>query len=165
MILEVSWDDLKFEVQLQGAKGKQTVRLGEKQMSCDWVRLPGGRYSVILDGRVFDLAIYSDGPSCTVQGRDGQFVFRVHDPSRAISDEETEDPETGMARLCADMPGKVIRVLVKKGEMVQYEQPLVVLEAMKMQNEIRSPKTGRILQVGVHEGKAVGNGDFLVSIE
>jgi pyruvate carboxylase subunit B len=63
------------------------------------------------------------------------------------------------------MPGKVIRVLVKPGDKVCYDQGLLVLEAMKMQNEIRAPKAGIVKDIGVQPGGTVGAGDFLISLE
>jgi pyruvate carboxylase subunit B len=62
------------------------------------------------------------------------------------------------------MPGKVVRVLVAAGEAVEARQGLVVVEAMKMQNEIRAPKSGLVDRVFVREGQAVTSGEPLVSI-
>jgi pyruvate carboxylase subunit B len=63
------------------------------------------------------------------------------------------------------MPGKVVRILVDVGDSVNFDQGLLVLEAMKMQNEIRAPKSGVVKEIGVVEGKAVNSGDLLVSLE
>jgi biotin carboxyl carrier protein len=63
------------------------------------------------------------------------------------------------------MPGKVVRVLVAEGTEVHAEQGVVVVEAMKMQNEVRSPKAGRIIAVPVSEGTAVNAGDVLAVVE
>ncbi len=63
------------------------------------------------------------------------------------------------------MPGRVVRVLVAPGDEVQARQPLVVVEAMKMENELRSPRAGRIKQVAVSPGLSVDAGAMLVLIE
>ena len=63
------------------------------------------------------------------------------------------------------MPGKVIRILVSNGEAVEADQGLVVVEAMKMQNEIRSPKAGTIERIFIREGQAVAAGEALVTID
>ena len=63
------------------------------------------------------------------------------------------------------MPGKVLRVLVKPGDEVQLRQPLVVVEAMKMENELTSPKAGRVKDVAVKEGVSVEAGRLLVVVE
>ena len=62
------------------------------------------------------------------------------------------------------MPGKVIRVLVSAGDVVEAGQGLIVVEAMKMQNEIRSPKAGKIERVLAREGQAVSAGETLLVI-
>jgi len=71
----------------------------------------------------------------------------------------------GTQQVVAPMPGKVIRVLVKPGDLVKTRQGLVVVEAMKMENELRSPKDGRVVTVSVTEGTSVEAGRLLVVIE
>jgi biotin carboxyl carrier protein len=63
------------------------------------------------------------------------------------------------------MPGKVIKVLVQPGDDVKMRQGLIVVEAMKMENELRSPKDGRVAQVLVAEGASVEAGRLLVVVE
>jgi biotin carboxyl carrier protein len=65
----------------------------------------------------------------------------------------------------APMPGRVVRVLVEAGEDVAEGQGVVVIEAMKMQNELKSPKAGRVTRVGVAVGDTVGSGDVLVVVD
>ena len=62
------------------------------------------------------------------------------------------------------MPGKIVRVLVKAGDTVEMKQGLLVVEAMKMQNEIRSPKSGRVERLLVKEGQAVNAGEILAVV-
>ncbi len=71
----------------------------------------------------------------------------------------------GTQQVVAPMPGKVLRVLVKPGDQVKARQGLVVVEAMKMENELRSPKDGRIVSVSVTEGMSVEAGRLLVVVE
>jgi biotin carboxyl carrier protein len=72
---------------------------------------------------------------------------------------------SGIAEIRAPMPGKIVRVLAAAEEEVQERQGIVVMEAMKMQNEIRSPKGGRIVELRVAEGDAVGLGDLIARVE
>jgi len=62
------------------------------------------------------------------------------------------------------MPGRVVRVIVPEGTPVEAGQGLVVVEAMKMENELRAPRQGRILQIAVREGQAVEAGALLVVV-
>ena len=71
----------------------------------------------------------------------------------------------GAQNVLAPMPGKVVRLLVNAGDTVDAGQGLVVVEAMKMQNEIKSPKKGIVKKVGVKEGAAVNAGDLLATVE
>jgi biotin carboxyl carrier protein len=71
----------------------------------------------------------------------------------------------GTQRVLAPMPGKVVKVLVKAGDEVKARQGLVVVEAMKMENELRSPKDGRVSDVLVAEGASVEAGRLLVVVE
>jgi len=72
---------------------------------------------------------------------------------------------TGVQRVTAPMPGRVVRILVKAGDEVAVRQGLVVVEAMKMENELGSPKAGRVKEIAVAEGASVEAGRLLVVIE
>jgi biotin carboxyl carrier protein len=63
------------------------------------------------------------------------------------------------------MPGKIVRVLVKAGDAVEARQPLVVVEAMKMENELRAVRGGTVSEVHAHEGRSVDAGALLVTIQ
>jgi biotin carboxyl carrier protein len=71
----------------------------------------------------------------------------------------------GEQKVTAPMPGRVVRVLVAHGEDVEARQPVVVVEAMKMENELRSPKAGRVKDIAVEAGTSVEAGRVLVVIE
>ena len=74
-------------------------------------------------------------------------------------------PTTGPQRITSPMPGKVVRVLVKAGDDVKARQGLVVVEAMKMENELRAPRDGRVRDVAVAEGQSVDAGAALLVVE
>jgi acetyl/propionyl-CoA carboxylase alpha subunit len=141
------------------------VSLPDNRVVIDWVRLPDGGYSILVDGRVYDLSVEVEECCCSVAGRCGRFDLRVRDPRRLDATRTVEQGQAGLQRICAEMPGKVIRVHVREGDAVACGQGLLVIEAMKMQNEIRAPKAGTIRAVGVTAGKTVSSGDFLLSLE
>ena len=72
--------------------------------------------------------------------------------------------KSGPQRLLAPMPGKVVRVLVKANDIVRARQPIVVIEAMKMENELRSARDGRIAELPVRDGQSVEAGVLLAVI-
>ena len=71
----------------------------------------------------------------------------------------------GPQRVVAPMPGKIVRILVKAGDEVKAKQGLVVVEAMKMENELRAARDGRVREVSVKEGQSVDAGTVLLVVE
>jgi len=104
-----------------------------------------------------------DGDGVVIGGR--RYGFEVEDPrswqGRRGPGAGTEGPRP----VKAPMPGRVVRLLVEVGEEVEEGQGVVVIEAMKMQNELKSPKAGRVIRVGAAVGDTVGSGDVLVVVE
>lgn len=165
MIFEMRSGADCVEVEIASLNGKQKVMVNGVEVVCDFVRLPDGHYSMILDGRVYDLAVDVEDNKCHVSGGGVRHEFGIADPRRLSSLKTVEEGVSGLQRLSAEMPGKVVRVLVAPGDAVDYGQGLLVIEAMKMQNEIRSPKKGTIKEISVKDGIAVSTGDFLLSLE
>ena len=161
VIVEVNLNERRIRVEISRAG----VSIDGKQVACDWTRVGEGRYCLILNGSVFDLSVAFQDGSFSVTGRDGSYFLTLSDPDAYRASLGAGDPGEGSRRLRADMPGKVIRVLVRRGDAVTPGQVLLVLEAMKMQNEIRSPKAGVVKEVPVEPGRAVNLGDLLVAIE
>jgi biotin carboxyl carrier protein len=89
----------------------------------------------------------------------------VEDPRSLQGRRGTGAGMDGPRPVKSPMPGRVVRVLVEAGENVEEGQAVVVIEAMKMQNELKSPKAGRVARVVVGVGDAVGSGDVLVVVE
>ena len=71
----------------------------------------------------------------------------------------------GEQRITAPMPGRIVRILAKPGDTVELRQPVIVIEALKMENELRAPKAGTIKEVAVETGASVEAGRLLVVIE
>jgi len=99
-------------------------------------------------------------------GRSGaRFRASVRDPRSLRSRRRVGDSAEGIKRISAPMPGKVVRILAPVGTEVEAGQPVLVIEAMKMQNELKSPKRGRVKKINVAEGAAVEAGQALAEIE
>jgi biotin carboxyl carrier protein len=101
-------------------------------------------YVVSMAGHQIDVAIF-----------DARDALRLH----------TQHSHDAIGHIRAPMPGKVIKILVTEGAEVQVNQGIVVLEAMKMQNEIKSPKKGVVRKLGVTDGATVNAGDLLATVE
>jgi biotin carboxyl carrier protein len=123
-----------------------------------------GVYSVILDGRSIEVraVLSAHGSNLVVDGR--RFTAEPFDPRNA-SPRSKAAIGAGRQKISAPMPGKVIRVLVRRGDVVDAGQGLVVVEAMKMQNEMKAPRPGRVAEVRVRDGETVASGDTLVVLD
>lgn len=128
-----------------------------------WLELPNGVYGFDLDGEVSD----EGGVSYRVTEREhgqiwaGVSFRRAGEQSAAAA---AGGAKKGM-RVRAQMPGKIIRVMTQVGAVVEKDQPLIVMEAMKMENEIRAPQAGKVGQLKVTEGQAVETGADLCIID
>jgi biotin carboxyl carrier protein len=140
-------------------------RLGEGAGREAEVEVPEpGVYSVLMGGRSYDARI-EEHPDCLVVFVDGyRFRIEARDPRRWTS-KAGHGVAEGVQVVTAPMPGKVVRVLVAPGDAVESGQGLLVVEAMKMQNEIKAQRAGRVLAVNVKEGATVAAGEVLAALE
>ena len=120
-----------------------------------------GVYSVLLEGRSFEVRAiaFREGLRLELDGR--RFTAEVRDP-RDRAQKSAAAVGTGRQNIAAPMPGKVVRVLVRDGDAVEVGQGLVVVEAMKMQNEMKALRGGNVVEVRVRDGDTVSAGDVLV---
>jgi biotin carboxyl carrier protein len=123
-----------------------------------------GVYSVLLDGASFEVRILpsQEGLTAAVAGR--RFAVEVCDP-RDASRSSRAAIGSGRQNVTAPMPGKVVRVLVTAGDVVETAQGLVVVEAMKMQNELKASRPGRVIEIRSRDGETVAAGDVLLVLE
>jgi acetyl/propionyl-CoA carboxylase alpha subunit len=123
--------------------------------------LQAGVMSLLVEGRQYRCVL--DGDGVLIGGR--RFGFEVDDPRSLQGRRGGGAWAEGPRAVKAPMPGRVVRVLVDAGQDVVEGEAIVVIEAMKMQNELKSPKGGRVVRVAVVVGDAVGSGDVLAVVE
>lgn len=128
------------------------------------VRMPEpGAYSVLLDGRVREARVETR-PGAMVVTIDGfRFEVEVRDPLRPDQYGGARTQAAGES-VTAPMPARVVRVMVQQGDEVEAGQGLVVLEAMKMQSELKASRRGRVTALRAAEGQAVAAGELLVTL-
>ena len=117
--------------------------------------------SILIDGRSYRVSRGAKG-EVLVNGR--AIAAEVFDP-RTLRSHKADVSGSGRQEIAAPMPGKVVRILVTPGESVEAGQGLVVVEAMKMQNEMKSPKAGRVVEVRTRPDATVLAGEALVIVE
>jgi biotin carboxyl carrier protein len=120
-----------------------------------------GTWSILIDGHSYAVTILGAG-EVSVNGR--VFHIDVFDP-RELRGRRSAADSSGPQSIAAPMPGRVIRVLVEPGQDVAAGEGLIVVEAMKMQNEMKAPRAGRIAAVKTVGGATVSAGDVLLVIE
>ena len=130
----------------------------------DALEVEPGIWSLLIDGRSYEVKLEPspDGYYASVDAR--RYSVQVRDPRR-LPRGRTALAAAGRQKVNSPMPGKIVRVLVAEGDSVAAGQGLVVVEAMKMQNEIRSPKAGRVVALRAVEGAAVAGGETLAEVE
>ncbi len=137
----------------------ETVRL-------DAVKNPRTVYSILLGARQYEGSVdeREDG-TLDVHVGTSAFDLVAVDARRKLLLGTGAGAATGKQTLRAQMPGKIVKLLVRVGETVEAEQGLLVIEAMKMENEIRSPSEGTVTEIGVAEGDSVETNGLLVVVE
>lgn len=165
---------MKYEVRISGktrivdverhANGWE-ARLDGQPTPVDAAEIAPHTFSVLLPGQAHEISITSqtDGKLLLRASR-LEFSAEVVDPRSWSGRRHAGGEAEGRQQVVAPMPGKVVRVLVEAGQAVEASQGLLVVEAMKMQNEIRSPKSGNVERVLVQEGQAVNAGEVLCVI-
>ncbi len=170
---------MKLEVHLQDVSGTKARvvelrREGEhlhfaidgQPVQADAIEISPNTISVILDGHSFVIHVTpSQDGKLKLQCGPHEFSADIADPRVWKGRKQGALEAEGRQQILAPMPGKVIRLLVAAGDTVAAGQGLIVVEAMKMQNEIKSPKTGVVERLLVQEGQTVNAGDVLAWVE
>jgi biotin carboxyl carrier protein len=169
LIAEIDEEKLALEVRREGER--VFAEVGGRAYELEARALGAGGYLLIHEGRVYECRVNSepgaDGArgalEVSVGGR--AYGVRLTDPKHLRGAGPALGQDAARAQIKAPMPGKVVRVLVEVGQTVETGDGVVVVEAMKMQNELKSPKTGTIAELRAEPGATVNAGDVLAVIE
>jgi biotin carboxyl carrier protein len=164
----VTHDGREFAIELSPkGNGRHVVTCDGRSFEVD-LAPAGGRsiWSVVIDRAAFDVAVVrqKDQAQVTIHGREVALTVESEQARNARLVEGTTKPH-GPHTIQSVMPGRVVRVLVREGEPVVQGTALLILEAMKMENEIRSAGGGTVSKILVAAGQTVINGDPLLVIE
>ena len=159
--LEIDGRKRRVELPATGVGGAMECVVDGRSVMVDARVLQPGVMSLVVAGRQYRCIL--DGDGVLIDSR--RYGFEVNDPRSLQGRRGAGAGAAGPRAVKAPMPGRVVRVLVAAGEEVAEQQGVVVIEAMKMQNELKSPKAGRVVRVAVAEGDTVGAGDVLVVVE
>lgn len=145
--------------------------VGNKKVVMDVHQVKDHHYHVIYEGQSTDIRFFKKDSQVSAFVRGECLTFQLEDEAVIARKKSMEGrggvtpPVQGRIELKAQMPGKIVKVEVKVGDKVTSGQGIVIMEAMKMENEIISPKVGEVKELKVKEGESVESGAILAVIE
>jgi len=175
MVCEVTVGPRSYRVELErveppglpgpAEESEWNVRLGERRILVKAVRINANTLSVILDGRSLAVRLGRTAAGGQIFLRGRAYEYTLSDPRSLPSQTRARISQDGEQKITSSMPGRVLRVLARPGEAIRSGQGILVIEAMKMQNEVRSPKDGALKKLLVTVGATVNAGEVLAVIE
>ena len=135
-----------------------------RTIEADVARILPGVYSILLGGRSLEATVEETAEGLLVRVAGREFQIEITDPRSWRHRRGGSIELEGRQQVAAPMPGKIVSVLAAQGQKVEAGQGLMVIEAMKMQNEIRSPKSGTVERLLAKEGQTVSAGEILAVI-
>jgi biotin carboxyl carrier protein len=164
MTYDITVDGRNYRLDLNRADGRWSCRLDGRDVEVDAVLARPDVLSLRIGNQAYEVKCERMAGETHLWVGSARFAAEIRDP-RSLRGRMRAVDDHGPRRLTAPMPGKIIRVLVRDGDEVEAGAGVLVVEAMKMQNEIKSPKKGRIQRILVSEGAAVNAGDVLAIVE
>lgn len=164
MKYEVRIESRQLTIEFEERDGRVAARIQSRSYDIEVVSPDAGVYTFLAGDQVYEARVWAPEPdslNVTIGGR--SFSTNIIDRRHRRS--TIERGIEGRQNLVAPMPGKVVHVLLGAGDEVTQGQGVVVVEAMKMQNEIKSPKTGRVIEIRVAEGATVNANQVLAVVE
>jgi biotin carboxyl carrier protein len=162
IVINGSRRSVEFAPQSNGAS-RVVFTVDGRLVEADAVRISRGAYSILLGGRSLEVTVEETPNGLLLRAHGREFQVEVIDPRSWRRGRGAGTELEGRQQLIAPMPGKIVRVLVSTGQQVTAGQGLLVIEAMKMQNEIRSPKSGTVEKLS-QEGQTVNAGEILAIV-
>jgi biotin carboxyl carrier protein len=164
MTYDISIDGKAYRLELQQVEGRWSCRVDGKDVEIDAVLARPNVLSLRIGNKAYEVKCERVGGDVHIWVGSRRFAVETRDPRSLRGRVRTAD-DHGPKKLTAPMPGKVVRVLLHQGDEVEAGTGVLVVEAMKMQNEVKSPKKGTIQKILVSEGAAVNSGDVLAIVE
>ena len=168
MKLQIHVRDHGHELQLERREDAVLARVDGRSYDLKVLSLNNGEYLLFDGTEVYECLVGQNAERrqvFEVNLREHGYEVAVSDPKRLRSGEVAGSHNHGVARILAPMPGKVVRVLVEVGSEVEAGAGIVVVEAMKMQNEMKAPKSGTVVSLSAEMGATVNAGEVLAVIE
>jgi biotin carboxyl carrier protein len=164
MTYNVTINGKNYQLDLDREDARWSCRLDGREIEVDAILVQPDVLSLRIGNRAYEIKREQIGGDLHLWVAGARYSAEVIDP-RSLRARSRAVAADGPKKLTAPMPGKVVRLLVSQGSDVDAGAGVLVVEAMKMQNEIKSPKKGRVQKILVSEGTAVNSGDVLAIVE
>jgi biotin carboxyl carrier protein len=151
-----------YEVVVTREDGRYIVEVDGERNDVDAQKLEGDFYSILTGNRSYEVSVEARRDGYDVRHGAAQQRVIFTDPGRRARQGETAD---GPLEILSQMPGRVVRVLVAEGDTVEEGQGILIVEAMKMENEITTEKAGKVTKIAVEPGQTVENDALLAVVE
>jgi biotin carboxyl carrier protein len=165
MVYDVIVEGKPHRLELEKVDAGWKCLLDGKEVHVDAVLPRRDVLSLLVDGHAFEIKREQTATDLHMWVGSTRFAVELHDPRSLRSRKGSAADEKGPRKIVAPMPGRVVRLLVAEQAEVEAGQGIVVVEAMKMQNEIKSPKKGVVKKIVATAGAAVNAGDVLAIVE
>jgi biotin carboxyl carrier protein len=165
MLFDVNIEGQTHRLELNRIEGQWQCRLDGRDVPVDAVLARRDVLSVLLNGKAYEVKRERTATDTHLWVGPVRYSAELSDPRSLRSRKAAAGLEQGPVKLLAPMPGKVVRVLVAEKTEVAAGQGILVVEAMKMQNELKSPRAGVVQRIMASEGAAVNAGDVLAVVD
>ncbi len=169
MSYEVKLKNRVANVELIGQEGdKILVAVDGKEYTLDFVKLSKGKYSILYRNKSFNLELIpgSNAKKYQVNTFNKSFDVEIIDAeSKYLANRHKSTEDEGESVITAPIPGRVIKIMVEKGEEVEAGQTLIIISAMKMESEFKASKPGVVIDIKVSEDQSVEANQELVVLE
>jgi biotin carboxyl carrier protein len=165
LIYDISIDGKQHSVEVRRVDGRWHCKVDGQEVKCDVATAGGQVLSLLVGGKSYEAKLESGPLGNHIWVGSNRYAVEVRDPRSFRGRKSAVDSGDGPKKLVAPMTGKVVRVLVEEKQSVEAGQGVVVVEAMKMQNEIKSPKAGVVQKLLAAVGASVSAGDLLAVVE
>jgi len=164
MTYEIAIDGKTYRLDLSRTDGRWSCRVDGREVEVDAVLARPNVLSLRIGNKAYEVKCERVGGDVHIWVGSQRFAAEARDP-RSLRSRTRAVDDHGPKKLTAPMPGKVVRILLSQGAEVEAGAGVLVVEAMKMQNEVKAPKRGTIQKILVSEGAAVNAGDVLAIVE
>ena len=168
MKLQAEINSEKHEIEIRREGERVSARIDNREYELEASEVEPNVYLLKNENKIYELFVspqINQNEPFEVKVKNQEFEITLIDPKRLRGAGASSGSADGIAEIKTAMPGKLARVLVKAGAEIKQGEPVLVVEAMKMQNEMKSPKDGTVKEIRFTEGATVNAGDILAVIE